>query len=642
MNLKKSWVNVPLLKNTIKQNTLFAKVSLVVVCIFSIVGMINSSASFIAIITYSLSCVLLTTCYAGLVQKYMTSKTEAGFMASLPIDSFTLWFTQYVAGLVLVVGTLLIESICIAIMPLPTIYTDTSPLLLIMTTAFLSLFYYTVSYFVSCMAGNRLGQFIYTVMFYALPLLFYVGIEILARSLAPYGNGLGTNDVLSLGVPLVSGLEFLQGGTWSYFTGHIVIVLVFLVGGYFIFKYRNIENTGSALLNKKVNFFLKILVVIALTLSTYMIITQVIMIVPNYAIKNIFKAAVIFVLLGSLLGLLLEMLFHSQHMYKSLVYYVPTLLLCFLGCYIYGNYQYQELVNSLNKSREVKLIYYTYAYNEQENSVNRLDAIVSIDSKLAQQLVSAIERKDLLSSHTVSNLSNPMEMNFYFDDVDTRDLTIYASQDVMKDILAKNPEILQAVANSYYDLDTSELENVNAVFVSGNDYYYHGKDEEDLSNVKAILDATQIARLKEYIDTKQYMNIDTMFASTYTAMYPKGHFTLLNGDAFINNLIYDEKALERAYRFNQCMQIINGADSETVQIWKKTYPDIFTTSHFYIQNVGEIDSIKIMDDQTIAMDLMISLETEEYESAGIVKVKCTFSWQEGTMVLTNIEKVGDK
>lgn len=650
MNSKKSWVNVPLLKNTIKQNTLFAKVSLVVVCVFSVVGIINDSASVIAIMSYGISCVLLTTCYAGFVQKYMTHKTEAGFVASLPISTFTLWLTQYLAGLLLVIGTLLIESVFIAFMTISSMSIDMSPILLICTTIFLAIFYYTVSFFVSCMAGNRLGQFVYTVIFYALPLLLYIGVEMLAGTLAPYANGFVTSDLLFLVVPLVSGLECLSDGSWPYFMGHVVLIVAFLVGGYYVFKYRNIENTGSALLNKKVNFFLKIIVAIALTLFMYIIITRIIIIIPNYTFSNIVKAGCIFIILGILLALMLEMLFHNQHMYKSLIYYVPALQLCFVGCYVYGNYQYQELINVISKSDQVELFYYAFEHSEQDEQDNIVYGVVqnsaglTMNGKTAKKIIDAIDNKDIISSNVLINSNNPMELSFTIKEESDRGLTIYVPADVVKRVLEKDEKIIREIAEGYYTFDTSILGSLDTLLIA--DEHYGTEQDMDAvyeETVISVLDTLQIQQLKEYIDSEQYINIDNVFVSTYSAMYEKGYFNLLSGDCFINSLIYDENAVARAEQLNQCSRILKKYyDEDTMKKWKEKYPEVFSEYSFYLQEEKWQYNVEFIDDHTITMQVLFNLETEDYETAGIVKAKCTFTWQDNKMVLTNIEKVGDK
>ena len=80
MNSRKSWVNIPLLKNIIKNNLFPAKVSLIIfvgVFILSLISGSNSGFSQICIVVYGISAVVLTTIYPCFIQSYQVNKTKS-------------------------------------------------------------------------------------------------------------------------------------------------------------------------------------------------------------------------------------------------------------------------------------------------------------------------------------------------------------------------------------------------------------------------------------------------------------------------------------------------------------------------------------------------------------------------------------
>ena len=90
MNSRKSWVNIPLLKNIIKNNLFPAKVSLIIfvgVFILSLISGSNSGFSQICIVVYGISAVVLTTIYPCFIQSYQVNKTKSSMMCSLPLTT---------------------------------------------------------------------------------------------------------------------------------------------------------------------------------------------------------------------------------------------------------------------------------------------------------------------------------------------------------------------------------------------------------------------------------------------------------------------------------------------------------------------------------------------------------------------------
>ena len=60
------------------------------------------------VVVYAISAVVLTTAYPSFIQSYMIDKTKASIVKALPLSSKCIWFTNYLAGYLIVLVTLLI------------------------------------------------------------------------------------------------------------------------------------------------------------------------------------------------------------------------------------------------------------------------------------------------------------------------------------------------------------------------------------------------------------------------------------------------------------------------------------------------------------------------------------------------------
>ena len=81
------------------------------VFILSLISGSNSGFSQICIVVYGISAVVLTTIYPCFIQSYQVNKTKSSMMCSLPLTTRCVWFTNYLAGYLIALVTLLIEGL---------------------------------------------------------------------------------------------------------------------------------------------------------------------------------------------------------------------------------------------------------------------------------------------------------------------------------------------------------------------------------------------------------------------------------------------------------------------------------------------------------------------------------------------------
>ena len=190
MNLRKSWVNVSLLKLIIKNNLFPAKISLIIFTAVYLLSLlvINSDFNVICLIVFAFSAVILTFIYPCYLQSYLVDKNKSALIVSLPLDTKTVWLTNYLAGYLIALVTLLLEGIMLVIMMfvLKLDYIPNNLYLRFLLTIIILLFiYYTITFLVCCMSGKRLGQVAFSIMFYCMPLILIAGFTYISPRLVP-------------------------------------------------------------------------------------------------------------------------------------------------------------------------------------------------------------------------------------------------------------------------------------------------------------------------------------------------------------------------------------------------------------------------------------------------------------------------
>lgn len=263
MNSRKSWVNKPLLRNVIKNNLFPAKISLIVFLGFFALALISADGTGIGqlcIGLFGISAVVLTTVYPCLIQSYLINKTKSSMMKTIPLQSRCVWFTNYLAGYLIVLITLLIEGIGIIFIDIARSYNlvfSGNILFRFILMIFMLLFiYYTITFLVSSMAGNRLGQIIFSIVVYTLPVVLLGSLFIFNNYLVPGTINQFETYYIYVVFPLAAGLEFISTGNLVVII-HCFIALVLLELSYYVYKNRDDEHIDEPLVFNKIGIVLK-------------------------------------------------------------------------------------------------------------------------------------------------------------------------------------------------------------------------------------------------------------------------------------------------------------------------------------------------------------------------------------------------
>ena len=356
MKSKRYWLNKPLLFNIIKDNILPVKITLILCIGFFMLSLVSYSALVFLYGLFGISAVLLTSLYAGIIQGYLSNKAKASYVKTLPLSSSTFWFTQYVAGFLLITVTLFLQIVLLYIRMTYWRYYEHEHNMfsnLIFATIILVFIYYTISFFVVSISGKRVGQFIFAFALYGLPLLFYIGIIQVGNTLVA-GNILGLDEeILRLFLPVVSGVMYINYNTWSFFNVHIVIGILFFVGSYFAYVHRRLENTDEMILIDGIHYSIRFSIVVTATMVLYLLISQTGIIFYTYHTKDLLLAGLLYCFIGFVLAFGLELLLKSERIYRLLAMYIPLIIFSFLICIQIGRWNHNSAKAEIKNSTEI-------------------------------------------------------------------------------------------------------------------------------------------------------------------------------------------------------------------------------------------------------------------------------------------------
>ena len=350
MNSRKSWINYPLLKNIIKNNLYPAKVSLLIfVGTFALALMAgpDNFISNISVLVFGASAIILTTIYPCFLQSYLVDKTKSAMMKTLPLTTKCVWFTHYLAGYLIAAITLFVEGIGVIILK-GWNYSGSSlsdGTMRFMLAIFMLLFvYYTLAYLVCCMSGNRLGQVIFSLVAYAIPVVILGGFIYITPYLVPSSDtGIASNLVYAI-FPLGAGVDFIYSGN-CYIILHVMMTWGLLWLSYYIYGHRDDGYIGEPLVFHQMIIALKAFLVIIIAICGFGILLLIVDMKINYGLLGIMIMLLIYVLIGCIGAIIIEVIFKEKHMYRNLLIYIPILIIVFGLNYFVANQRYLETVD---------------------------------------------------------------------------------------------------------------------------------------------------------------------------------------------------------------------------------------------------------------------------------------------------------
>lgn len=379
MNLKESWINRPLLKSIIKNNLFPAKVSLIIFAGFFILASISNDGTGIGglcVAVFALSAVVLTTVYPSFIHNCLIDKTKASMVKALPLSSKSIWFTNYLAGYLIVLAVLLIEGIGVIFIDsfrsYESIFTHDYLSRFILMIFILLFIYYTITFLAASMAGNRLGQIGFSIAAYTLPVGLMLSFALFTNYLVPGQIDPIENYYAGLVFPLMAGLEYINTGDLMIFI-HCFIALILLVISYYIYVNRDDEYIGEPLVFHKMGIIFKagiILIVTAVLLCLILLFSEIDI---TFGMKGILTLLLLYIVTGTVIAVFVEIIFKSKYVYRKLLIYIPILLIFFGINYIFANNQYYQMTSNIFEKQKIGGELRRYSLQTDYNFMMNLD-----------------------------------------------------------------------------------------------------------------------------------------------------------------------------------------------------------------------------------------------------------------------------
>lgn len=498
MNLRKSLINQPLLKNIIKNNLFPAKISLIVFWGFFILSLITADGTGIGqicIAIFAISAVVLTTLYPPLIQSYLIDKTKSSIIKSIPLSTGCIWFTNYLAGYLIVLVTLLIEGIGVIFVDVIrsyfSIFTGSSLPRLILMIFVLLFIYYTMTFLISSMAGNRLSQVVFSIVAYSLPCVLLLSFTLFTSYMVPGSISEIENYYMNLVFPLVAGMNYISYGDPTVFM-HILTALVFLALSFYVYKNRDDEYIGEPLVFRKLGIVLKAGIVLIVTVLVFYLILLFSYIDITFGIKGLSILLMIYLVIGIITAVFIEIIFKGDHIYRSLLIYLPVLVVFFGINYVIANNKYNNVVNKIYDMQDTEAV--IYIYNEE----NEFTLSLSLEHKNINDLVRYLNNNRDCIHYEINNSADLVSFD------------IYTNNENYNNIL--NYRLDQKWFIDYFNQDNNFLNNYNENY----------KDEKYInvysSKYNLYLNAQDIQQLYQLADD-QKLKVDDFFEKEMINLY---------------------------------------------------------------------------------------------------------------------------
>lgn len=569
MNSRKSWVNKSLLINVIKNNLFPAKVSLIVFMGFFVLSLISADGTGIGqlcIGLFGISAVVLTTIYPCFIQSYLINKTKSSMMKSIPLESRCIWFTNYLAGYLIILSTLLIEGIGIIFIDITRSYNYVFSgemfyrfVLMIFALLFI---YYTVTFLVSSMAGNRLGQIIFSIVVYTLPVVLLGSFILFTTYLVPGAVNQVETYYINIVFPLVAGLEFISTGNLTIIF-HCLITLVFLELSYYIYKNRDDEYIDEPLVFNKIGIVLKSGIVLVVTIAIFYLILLYSRIDITFGIKGMLMLLTIYLVTGIIIAIFVEIIFKSQYIYRKLIIYIPILLIFFGVNYIIANGQYYKAVNEVTSKPDV--IGEFYIFDSQSDNTFTMN----IEHDQILNLIEYLNKnRDNIHYEQVENSASIITFNLYYEGVDGNyhdSLLLYRFDQKLFIDYYKQNENAYLSSNSF----NFEKESYLTCYYEENEIYLNSYDTQ---------------QLYQMIKNQNIVVEDFFNGNTLNLSGSSGNQYILKGNDKVYDFLKDKKLKEQTEFIAHCNKFIydntllsNETDNKIFQFVKEQLnTDTFT------------------------------------------------------------------
>lgn len=420
---------------------------------------------------------------------------------------------------------------------------------------------------------------------YALPVILLLGLIYISPKLVPSNLDLGINDTyLYLTFPLAAGMQFIYSA-YPHIFFHLFLGIVTLICSYYVYKNRENEYIGEPLVFRRIIIVLKAILIIAVTICGFGVILLVSKINITYGFKGQSLLFLIYILIGMIVAIIVEIIFKGRHVYRNLLIYVPVLAIVFGANFMIANKQY---LSGINNSR-----YEVTADLVAELAGNQEYLSLSLNNEVTKEFLNYLSKhRDDLHFKKYDDEQQDLAMMYTYQyehglDDDYYSYSIYYIN--KKAVI----DFFNGPGNKYFDklLNYTEgLKKEKSLICYVNDHAVYLNKEEIQELIKLLPN--------QEIKPKNIFSI-----KTYNLLNPDSVNYLISSNEAITNFITSDELIERAVFIENCRDVIDDINSDSTKFEEQIKAVVSTQfSHETIDMVypnGDSTVIAFSNDEVI-------------------------------------------
>jgi len=274
---------------------------------------------------------------AAPVFSYIHNSIATAMMNALPFDRKTMFFSNYLSGLFMVIIPILVLFLCLVGIGLRYGVLEMEPLLVwLFAFAVLTLLLYSLAVCVGLITGNIIAHLV----FYGIANFLVISLEVLVKgflSLFLYGFSFNSEYVSEIVTPAIYASKELYryangNGQWGVWIAYLLTAVLLSGLAYYMYRQRKMENAGDVIAIHKLNPVFKY----GVTLCSSLAFGSILMDVFNW--QNFFAGAVALFLFAGMVGyfvaeMLMQKTFRVWRTYKGFVVYAIIFVLVSISVY---------------------------------------------------------------------------------------------------------------------------------------------------------------------------------------------------------------------------------------------------------------------------------------------------------------------
>ncbi len=455
-------------------------------------------------------------------------------------------------------------------------------------------------------------------MFYCMPLILIAGFTYISPRLVPMTIESVDSWYYFMMIPLAAGIGFIQNGS-LYLLIHFLTAVLLLILSYYVYKHRENEYVGEPLVFYKISIFLKMGLIIVGTILFFCLILIATKFDLNYGISGILMMFLIYMIIGILVSLIVEVIFKGNHIYRNLAIYIPVIAMVFGLNYLIVNERYLHF------------------YKNEENLLGSINNIYLSDYNYSLELDTEMVRdvQDYLSKHR-----NKVYVDEYFEKQKERMYLHIYNDNVSYDLFTDSDLIVdffENEGNKYFDefFEYDDLVDEKYVSTYINFDEYHGINfyfnQDDINKLMASINNQKIVP-KDLIE-KDFIEF---YGSHDKWIIPLDDqlFDIIKDEAFLKRSIFVGEA--NTYLYDLTSEI---ASTSYAQQFQAVLENVVgeRISLYYLNTETEYDfGLEEFSDTQVIYSSLYNVVTRSDEEHSIV-VKYTAEKNGDTFVVTSIE-----